>query len=416
MAQDPTTSQPCVRATRRSRGILAFCFVVGSVLIVHLGERAQDKVRVVQPTIRIVDVMLRPGETLGSVLRRFGLDAREAQAASESLSAYVRPQEMRSGDILQVIVDVKSGSVRGLEYRVGSAIVRATSTREGWSAERAEIPSARVTRVVRGVLSRSLYRDGREAGLSAAQILELADIFQYDVDFLTDLRRGDTFSVAFEEIRYADGRRERGKIQAAELTAGGAPLYAFRHSAEEDEDVYYDIEGRSLRRAFLRAPLNFRRISSHYSFRRLHPISRTVQPHLAIDYAAAAGTPVVCVGRGRVTFAGWRDGYGNLVEVAHGNGYTTRYAHLSRIAPRLRNGVRIAQGSVVGYVGQTGHATGPHLHFEMLKGERKINFLALRIPSERRLAGEELSRFSELRDAHLTLLSDEEFRLAQNPS
>ncbi len=172
----------------------------------------------------------------------------------------------------------------------------------------------------------------------------------------------------------------------------------------------------ALRRMFLRAPLNYRRISSLYSPQRMHPIFRTLRPHQAIDYAAAAGTPVVSIGRGTVKFAGWQDGYGNLVEVTHGNGYTTRYAHLSRIASGLSKGTRVAQGHVIGFVGQTGHATGPHLHFEVMSGQRKINFLALRIPSQQRLSGEELERFAASRAEHLALLHNGEFLLAQSRS
>ena len=148
----------------------------------------------------------------------------------------------------------------------------------------------------------------------------------------------------------------------------------------------------------------------------MHPIFRTVRPHQAIDYAAAMGTPVVSIGRGTVKFAGWHDGYGNLVEVAHGNEYTTRYAHLSRIPSGLGKGARIAQGRVIGFVGQTGHATGPHLHFEVMKGQSKINFLALRIPSQERLSGEELERFAASRAEQLALLREEKVLLAQGPS
>jgi len=350
------------------------------------------------------------------VLNRFGMDPAAAHAMSETLRPFLQPREIRAGQRLQIILDAKGPAVKGLEYNLPRAVVRVEATPDGWSAERREIASARVTRVVRGVLSKDLYRDGTAAGLTPAQILKLADIFQYGIDFFSDFRRGDTFSVVFEEIRYADGRREAGKIVAAELTAGGEPMHAFHYTTQDGEDTYYDIDGQSLRRAFLRAPLNYRRISSLYSRQRMHPVFRTVRPHLAIDYAAAAGTPVVSIGRGTVKFAGWHEGYGNLVEVVHGNGYTTRYAHLSRFASGLGKGARVAQGHVIGFVGQSGHATGPHLHFEILKRERKINFLALRIPSQQRLNGEELERFAASRDEHLVLLSDEEFLLAQRRS
>lgn len=369
-----------------------------------------------RPAERIVDATLRPGETLHVVLSRFGLDAAAARAVSESFRPFIKPREMRAGQSLKVILDAKEDTVKGLEYPLRGAVVRVDSTPEGWSAERREISSAHATRVIRGTLSKSLYQDGTAAGLTAPQILELADIFQCDIDFFSDFRRGDTFSVAFEEIRYADGRREKGKVMAAELTAGGDPVQAFHYTTLKGEGAYYDIDGKSLRRAFLRAPLNYRRISSLYSGQRMHPIFRALRPHQAIDYAAAAGTPVVSIGRGTVKFAGWRDGYGNLVEVTHANGYTTRYAHLSRIISGLRKGARIAQGDVVGFVGQTGHATGPHLHFEIMSGQRKINFLALRIPRQQRLSGEELERFAAARDEHLALLRDGELLLAQNRS
>lgn len=401
---------------RRFCKSLTLCFVAGLFGANLLGEGGERKIQVVRPAAQIVGVTLRPGETLNVVLRRFGVDGKSAHALSESLRPYVKAREMRAGQSLQIILDAKGSTVKGLEYRLPGALVSVESSADKWSAKRVELHSARVTRVVRGTLSKNLYRDGTTAGLTPAQILELADIFQYDVDFFSDFRRGDTFSVAFEEIRYEDGPREAGKILAAELIVGGDPVQAFRYTTQKGEEAYYDVQGRSLRRAFLRAPLNYRRISSLYSPKRMHPILRTVRPHQAIDYAAAMGTPVVSIGRGTVKFAGWHDGYGNLVEVAHGNEYTTRYAHLSRFASGLGKGTRIAQGHVIGFVGQTGHATGPHLHFELMKGQRKINFLALRIPSQEHLGGEELARFAVSRGGHLALLRDEKVLLAQGPS
>ncbi|MFQ5902832.1 MAG: peptidoglycan DD-metalloendopeptidase family protein [Candidatus Binatia bacterium] len=391
-------------------------FLVTAILVAAnlLGDSAREQTPVARPMVRVVDVTLERGETLHGVLSRFALDAESSHAIIETFRPFVNPRTMRARQSLQVILDPQGNRVKGLEYPLSSAVVRVELGPAGWSAERKEIPSVRETRVVRGILFKSLYQDGTAAGLTPAQILDLSDIFQYDIDFFSDFHRGDTFSVAFEEIRYADGRREPGRILAVELTVGGDPVHAFRHITHGGKGVYYDIEGQSLRSAFLRAPLNYRRISSHYSLNRRHPIFRTVRPHRAIDYAAAAGTPVVSIGRGTVNFVGWRDGYGNLVEIRHPNGYTTRYAHFSRIAPGLRKGTRVAQGRVIGYVGQTGHATGPHLHFEMLRGRSKINFLALRIPRQQRLAGEELVRFTASRDEHLVLLRDQEIRIASS--
>lgn len=381
-----------------------------------LGDLNKKEVPVVRPTVRTVNVTLQRGETLHTVLSRFGLDAATAHAISETFRPFMDPRKIRAGQSLQVILDPKVNTVRGLEYPLASAVLRLESSPEGWSVERREVPSVREKRAVRGTLFKSLYQDGTAAGLTAAQILDLADIFQHDIDFFSDFRHGDTFSVALEEVSYAHGRREPGRILAAELTVNGDPVHAFYHSAQGDGGTYYDMEGRSLRRAFLRAPLNYRWISSHYSLKRHHPILRTVRPHQAIDYGAATGTPVVSVGGGTVSFAGWRDGYGNLVEVLHPNGYATRYAHFSRIATGVRKGKRVAQGDVIGYVGQSGHATGPHLHFELLKGQSKINFLALRIPRQQRLSGEDLVRFIASRDERLAVLRDEQVRMVHSRS
>lgn len=364
--------------------------------------------------LRSVDVTLRRGQTLLSVLTRFGLEQSAAHAMIETVRPFFNPRKMRAGQSLRLILDRQGGRVQGLEVALNRSVVRVIPTSEGWSAERIEIPFVRQTRVVRGSVVESLYQSGTEAGLTPLQILDLATIFEYDIDFFADFQRGDTFSVAFEEVRYEDGRREAGRVLAAEIAANGKPFRAFYYDAGKDgSGSYYDSKGRSVRRAFLRAPLSYRRISSRYSLRRRHPIFRTLRPHRAIDYAAPAGTPVVCIGRGRVRFAGWRKGYGKLVEIRHPNGYVTRYAHFTRIARGIRQGKRVAQGDVVGYVGETGHTTGPHLHFEILRRGRKINFLALRIPRMKQLSGRGLARFTTLRDERLALLRGDVVDVAQ---
>lgn len=377
-----------------------------------LGEPIRGQALVPRPSVRKIEVTLAAGETLQAVLGRFRLDKPAAHAIIEAVRPFINPRKLRPGQGLQMILDPRENAVSALELPLGGAVVRVRSTPEGWLAERGEIPFVKATRVVRGALSRNLFQDGTAAGLTPGQILDLTDIFQFDIDFFSDFRRGDTFSVAFEEIRYVNGRRETRQILAAELMVAGDPVRAFHHSTPEGDGSYYDADGRALRRAFLRAPLNYRRISSFYSLSRSHPILRMVQPHRAIDYAASAGTPVVAIGRGTVSFAGWRDGYGNMVEVTHANGYSSRYAHFSRIAAGVRKGKRVTQAEVIGFVGQTGHATGPHLHFELLRGQDKINFLALRIPPEQRLSGEEMDRFNAVRDERRSVLRGEELQLA----
>lgn len=367
-------------------------------------EKNQAEVRI---SSRVVDVSLRRGDTLESVLTRFGLDSRSAYDLIETIRPIFNPRKMRAGESLQLFLHPQDDTVQGLQYRFeDDALVRVTSGSEGWSAERKEIPFVRKTRVVRGEINDSLYVNGTGAGLTPLQILELATIFEYDIDFFSDIRKGDAFTVALEEIHYTDGRQVPGRVLAAELKAGGEPFSAFYYAGKEGKGAYYDSDGQTVRRAFLRAPLSYRRISSRYSLRRRHPIFRTLRPHRAIDYAAPTGTPVVSIGQGKVTYAGWRNGYGRLVEVRHPNGYVTRYAHFSRIARGVRKGKYVAQGDVVGYVGQSGHATGPHLHFELLRQGKRINFLSLRFPRANRLKGAELDRFGKIRDEQLALLKN----------
>jgi murein DD-endopeptidase MepM/ murein hydrolase activator NlpD len=221
--------------------------------------------------------------------------------------------------------------------------------------------------------------------------------------------------VILEEKQYANGQREEGKLLAAEIQAGGSPYQIFYYQGKKQKGSYYDNRGQALMKAFLRAPLNYRRISSPFRINRRHPIFRTIRPHQAIDYAAPTGTPVVAVGHGEVTFSGTRGSYGQMVEIRHNDGYVSRYAHFSRIPKEIRAGKSISRGEVVGYVGQTGHATGPHLHFEMLKKGRKINFLDLKLASADRLTGSELQEFLAMRDRKLALLQGSVAAASENP-
>jgi murein DD-endopeptidase MepM/ murein hydrolase activator NlpD len=351
-----------------------------------------------------IGVTLRSGDTLMSILKRFGIEPPSAHAMIEKLQPFVNLRKIRPGDNFHVVLNPEGRSVEAMEFVVDDNLVRVKATGEGWLAERREIPSVRESRLVRGTIKGSLYESGIDAGLSPQHILDLAKIFEYDIDFFSDFQPRDVFSVIIEDIRYADGRRVAGRILAAQLEAEDDIFDAFYYVAKDGSADYFNSKGEALRRSFLRAPLSYVRISSPFSTNRRHPIFRTLRPHLAIDYAAPSGSPVVSIGRGRVEFAGWRNGYGNVVDIRHSGNYLSRYAHFSRFAAKLRRGRTVEPGDVIGYVGQTGHATGPHLHFEFLRGATKINFLDLRIPKTQQLAGEDLPRFNRLRDQRQAML------------
>jgi murein DD-endopeptidase MepM/ murein hydrolase activator NlpD len=362
-----------------------------------------------------VAVKLRHGDTLMSVLKRYGIGLPSAHALIAKVRPFVNPRKIQPGDDIHVLLNAGDQTVEALELVVDNNIVRVKATSDGWSAERQEIPFVRETRVVRGTIKGSLYESGTEAGLSPQQIVDLAKIFEYDIDFFSDFQPQDSFKVMVEDLRYTDGRRVPGRVLAAELEADSDVFDAFHFIGKGGSNDYYNHKGEALHRAFLRAPLSFVRISSPYSRNRRHPIFRTVRPHLAIDYAAPAGSPVVAIGRGRVEFAGSRGGYGNVVDIRHPGNYVSRYAHFSKFAAKLRKGQEVEAGEVIGYVGQTGHATGPHLHFELLRGGTKINFLSLRIPKNQQLAKEDLQRFQHLRDERQAMLRrDAEERVVGN--
>jgi murein DD-endopeptidase MepM/ murein hydrolase activator NlpD len=365
------------------------------------------------PPLRIMDVELKRGATLSALLKSFGVDQVSAHAAVEALRPLLNPRKLRAGEKLRVLIEPDREALHGFEYLLGDSLVRVVATPAGWSAESKKRSFMVQSRAIHGEIRDNLYSDGVAAALTPPQILELATIFEYDIDFFSDFRKGDSFSVLAEDIRYEDGPRSAGRVLAAEVTAGGESYNAVYYPAR---DAYYDLEGHGLRRAFLKAPLSYRRISSAYSLNRRHPILRQPRPHRAIDYAAPSGTPVVAIGRGRVTYAGWKGGYGKLVEVKHTNGYVTRYAHFSRIPQTIRVGKRVEQGDVIGYVGETGHATGPHLHFEMLRGGSKINFLALKTPRDEKLHGEALAGFYKVRDRQVALLQRKSITIARSES
>lgn len=237
-----------------------------------------------------------------------------------------------------------------------------------------------------GSIERSLFEDGREAGLSDPLILKLAEIFGWDIDFALDLRAGDRFVVIYEEKFWFGRKIADGAILAAEFWNRGRVYRAIGFRDTFGRINYFTPAGKSLRRPFLRTPVQFRSVSSRFSKSRYHPILKTWRAHTGVDYSAPIGTPVHATASGRVVSVGWNGGYGNTVLIDHGNSFSTLYAHLSRYRPGLRGGQHVEQGEVIGYVGQTGLATGPHLHYEFQVHGRHQNPLTFEFPAGETIA------------------------------
>lgn len=257
------------------------------------------------------------------------------------------------------------------------------------------------TAVVAGRIESSLFGAVAAAGEQDQLALDLADVFAWDVDFNTEIQRGDSFRVAVEKLALPGTPERTGRILAAELVRGERVLRAFRHEGASGAG-YYDAEGRPLRKAFLRSPLRFTRISSRFSRSRLHPVLSIRRPHLGVDYAAPAGTAVSAAASGTVVLAGWLGGYGRTVRIRHANGYETLYGHLSRLD--VRAGQRVQQGDRIGAVGSSGLATGPHLDYRMTRDGRFVDPLRLDAPPAEPLPEEERPAFEAALREGLALL------------
>lgn len=265
-------------------------------------------------------------------------------------------------------------------------------------------------------ITSSLFASGVDAGLSNRLIMEMAEIFSYDIDFALDLRQGDRFALVYEEL-YKNGEKLRdGNILAAEFVNQRRHLQALRHEDSEGRGAYYNAKGESLRTAFKRTPLDFARISSPFNLNRRHPILNTIRAHRGTDYAARSGTPIRATGDGKIVFQGVKSGYGRVVIVKHGSAYETLYAHMSRFRSGLGPGKHVSQGQVIGYVGQSGLATAPHLHYEFRVNGVHKNPVTVPLPRANPLSRAQMASWQPLAQSWLAQLDEmaQQQQLARN--
>ena len=261
-----------------------------------------------------------------------------------------------------------------------------------------------------GSISLSLFGAVERLNEGGELAMKLADIFGWEIDFIRDIRVGDSFKVLVEK-RMRNGKRlGYGSILAAEFVNQGVPYRAFLFHDEEGNPGYYDENGGSMRKAFLKAPMDFTRISSDFSWRRLHPILGRYRPHPGIDYAAPTGTPIKAVGSGTVTFKGWMRGGGNSIKLRHANQYETMYMHMSRFASGIKKGAKVQQGEVIGYVGSTGLATGPHLDFRIKRNGQYLNPHKMENPRAKALTAGLMPEYQTRVRKLEALLEDENFQ------
>lgn len=348
------------------------------------------------------------GENFVAALQKFGLTPSEASDASVAAQRAYNLRQVRAGNSITVNRTVE-GKLREIDYKIDpDRMLRITPVGKGFAAAIRDIPSKTEVVAVTGQIDDSLFMAVADAGESPELAMRLAQIFGYDLDFYTDPRKGDTFRVILEKRKYANGQTASyGKIFAAEYDNGGKKYQALLFHDPAGQAGYYTADGKSLQKAFLRSPLKFgAAITSHFSKARFHPILKTYRAHMGTDYGAPIGTPVQSIGAGRVLFAGRKGGEGNMVQVAHANGYETMYLHLSKMF--VRQGEHIEIGKTIGLVGSTGLSTGPHLDFRILEKGQYKNFEKLGLQPSDPVSKKNLPEFAELREKWLPVLKNPE--------
>lgn len=339
-----------------------------------------------------IEVIVGRNDTLDAIFRRMALDPADLAAIRQLPGIRQSLDFLRPGDAIKLTH--RDGTVKELSRKVSETeTLHVVRDDAGFAAEMTENPVQKRIRTASATIDSSLFQAAESAQISETVALKLANVFAWDIDFVLDIREGDRFTAVYEQI-YQDGKYLRdGDVLAAEFVNNGRVYRAVRYVSDSGAVGYYTPDGKPMRKAFLRAPVEFTRVSSVFNPHRLHPILNLIRGHMGTDYAAPIGTPVHAAGDGRVSFEGVRGGYGNAIVLSHSNDISTLYGHMSRFARDIHVGSHVQQGEVIGYVGMTGLATGPHLHYEYLKNGVHMDPQTVKLPGADPLPADALGNF-----------------------
>jgi murein DD-endopeptidase MepM/ murein hydrolase activator NlpD len=387
------------------------CIAIAVLILALREDEAEEVMQAAPPPARAEALLstlsdtLRSGESLYVSLTSKGLNATNVMAALEVLGGEVNLRSCKPGDSYTVTVD-EDGEIEELSLRKDTTkLYKTCRDSAGYVVELKDIPMVGALRRVSGTVETSLWEAFLDLNEDPQIALKLADVLGWEIDFVTDTRQGDTFTIIVEEWFCEGMHMGIGDVYAAKYTNKGEEYRAFRYQYSDGNVGYFNYDGKSVKRVFLKSPLNYRRISSYFTSRRFHPILKVYRPHYGVDYAAPSGTPVVSIGDGAVTYAGWNGGMGNYVEVRHNGIYSSCYGHLSRYGKGVKKGRRVAQGQVIGYVGTTGLSTGPHLDFRIKKHGSYVNPLRMDFPRTDPVPDAEFEEFASTRDTLLQALN-----------
>ena len=370
---------------------------------VEMRGLASPAAYVVQEDAVVTNETIGAGDSMALIFARRNFSARTLYALTQTAHG-----ETLTGIFpgARLTFESKNDQLTTLTYQPGP-LERVVFSREqdgSFSSEEIFTEPEKVLTYKHGIISSSLFSTSQAIGLPDNLTMRLAQIFQWDIDFVLDIRPGDEFFALVEE-QYLDGEFIGfGDILSARFVNQGRTFTAVRYTTENGVSDYFNAQGRSMRKAFLRAPVEFSRISSSFNLRRKHPLYKTVRPHRGIDYAAPPGTPILAAGDGRIEIASRTKPNGNYVVIKHGEQFVTKYLHLSKFARGIKSGKRVNQGQIIGYVGSTGYATGPHLHYEFLVNGVHQNPRTVSLPQAKPVNEQEISRFRERTFENLVLL------------
>ena len=363
--------------------------------ISKLNDKKFEKELKINTKISWQSVVVKPGDSLALIFSSLGLSSNSLfQIMSLGKETSILRTLVPGNKLKFHIID---NQLLALKYEMDLTKVLKVSKKDNkFIAEKINIELDGIVKNANGIINDSLFLSGQKAGLSDNLIMQLVAIFGWDIDFALDIRKGDKFTILYEE-QYKNGVKvAEGPILAAEFINQAKSIRAIRYSENNKRNDYYAINGDAMRKAFLRTPVDFfSRISSKFSFGRKHPVLNKIRAHKGVDYAAPTGTPIKATGDGVVVFAGKNGGFGRTIKLKHGGAYSTVYAHLRNFAKNIRKGKKVKQGQIIGYVGQSGLATGPHLHYEFQIHGTHRNPLTVKLPKVKAIAKENLPEFKK---------------------
>lgn len=355
--------------------------------------------------IQVTEIEIQPGDTFSTLMTEMDVPPLEQNSILASVVDVYDFTKLQAGKLLHV-VHVEE-ALAAIDYDISDDKKIVIENIDGvFVAQEKQIEYETREVVKNVVINSSLFLDGSQAGLSDKTLIELTNIFQWDIDFAVDIQKEDSFSVIYEERKTLGGELiSPGRIVAARFENQGTAHDAYYYETADGGIDYYTTDGESVKSQFLGSPITVGYISSGYSYSRLNPVTRQVRPHRALDYAAPKGTPVMAIADGKVTLAGWKGAYGITIETDHAGQYKSQYAHLSGVASGIKPGVTVSQGQIVGYVGSTGNSTGSHLQYALFKDGTPVNPLSDDLPAGESLTGADLAGFARIVEQYSSQLS-----------